>query len=94
MMQQSVDGAGRRRYQLEDTGFDEVPRRYRKYYRRWAGPGDTLAPNEALCPVCKVVIRASRELRPGDRVFCMPCMSRLVLVWSSDTGRLEGVHAD
>ena len=39
-----------------------------------------LAPNEVLCPVCKVVIRSSRELRPGDRVYCMPCMSRLVVV--------------
>ena len=39
-----------------------------------------LAPNEVLCPVCKVVIRSTRELRPGDRVYCMPCMSRLVVV--------------
>jgi hypothetical protein len=25
------------------------------------------------------VIRASRELRPGDKVYCMPCMSRMVV---------------
>ena len=31
------------------------------------GAGDDLAPNEVICPVCKVVIRSSRELRPGDR---------------------------
>ena len=43
-----------------------------------SGPDDRLAPNEAICPVCKVVIRSTRELREGDRVYCMPCMSRLV----------------
>jgi len=71
--------AARRRYVLEDTGFDEVPKKYRRFYRKWKGPGDALAPNEVICPVCKVVIRSTRELRPGDRVYCMPCMSRLVV---------------
>ena len=78
----------RRQYVLDDTGFDEVPRKYQKFYRKWRGPGDTLAPNEAVCPVCKVVIRSSRELRPGDRLYCMPCMSRLI-VFRNDTGALE-----
>jgi len=78
----------RQRYVLEDTGFDEVPQKYRKFYRKWGGPGDVLAPNEVLCPVCKVVIRSTRELRPGDRVYCMPCMSRLVVVRAAD-GTLE-----
>jgi hypothetical protein len=78
----------RRRFVLEDTGFDEVPLRYRKFYRKWRGPGDRLGPNEAVCPVCKVVIRSSRELRPGDRLYCMPCMSRLVVVETGD-GTLE-----
>ncbi len=80
--------AERRRYVLEDTGFDEVPKKYRRFYRKWRGPGDSLAPNEVICPVCKVVIRSTRELRPGDRVYCMPCMSRLVVVRGPD-GRLE-----
>lgn len=80
--------APRRRYILEDTGFDEVPKKYRKFYRKWAGPEDALAPNEVLCPVCKVVIRSTRELRPGDRVYCMPCMSRLVVV-RAESGMLE-----
>ncbi len=80
--------AQRRRYVLEDTGFNEVPQKYRKFYRRWKGPGDVLAPNEVLCPVCKVIIRSSRELRPGDRVYCMPCMSRLV-VFETPEGTLE-----
>lgn len=79
----------RRRYVLEDTGFDEVPKKYRKFYRKWLGEEDTLEPNEVLCPVCKVVIRSSRELRPGDRVYCMPCMSRLV-VFRNQRGTLEG----
>lgn len=57
-----------------------MPKRFRRFYRRWRGPGDTLAANEALCPVCKVVIRSTKELRAGDRVYCMPCMSRLELV--------------
>ncbi len=75
----SESGAPRQRFILEDTGFDEVPKKYRRFYRRQSGPGDTLAPNEAICPVCKVVIRSTRELREGDRVYCMPCMSRLVI---------------
>ena len=78
----------RQRFILEETGFDEVPRRYRRFYRRWEGEADSLAPNEVLCPVCRVVIRSTRALRPGDRVYCMPCMSRLVVVEAS-SGRLE-----
>lgn len=79
----------RRRFVLEDdTGFNEVPKKYRKFYRKWRGPGDELAPNEVVCPVCKVIIRSSRELRPGDRVYCMPCMSRLI-VMQGEGGRLE-----
>jgi hypothetical protein len=80
----------RRRFVLDDTGFDEVPKKYRRFYRRWAGATDVLAVNEVLCPVCKVVIRSTRELRPGDRVYCMPCMSRLVVVTGTG-GRLEAV---
>jgi hypothetical protein len=78
----------RQRYVLDETGFDEVPKKYRRFYRKWKGGADVLALNEALCPVCKVVIRSTRELRVGDRVYCMPCMSRLILVRGSD-GRLE-----
>lgn len=69
----------RQSFELEETGFNEVPKRFRRFYRKWRGPGDVLAPNEALCPVCKVVIRSTKELRAGDRVYCMPCMSRLEL---------------
>jgi hypothetical protein len=79
----------RRRYELDDTGFDEVPKKYRRFYRKWRGPGDALAPNEVICPVCKVVIRSVRELRPGDRVYCMACLARLRVVRGAD-GRLEG----
>jgi len=78
----------RRRYELEDMGFREVPKKWRKFYRHWRGPDDELAPNEVMCPVCKVVIRATRELRPGDKVYCMPCMSRMV-VRMGDGGTLE-----
>jgi hypothetical protein len=85
----SLQGAERRRYELDDRGFDEVPEKYRKYYRRLEGPGDTLAPNEVLCPVCKVVIRSARELREGDRVYCMACLTRLRVV-AGEHG-LEGV---
>ena len=82
------DAAQRQRYLLEDTGFDEVPKKYRRFYRKWKGAGDPLGPNEVLCPVCKVVIRSTRALRAGDRVYCMPCMSRLV-VFVNDGGMLE-----
>jgi len=78
----------RQRFILDDAGFDEVPVKYRRFYRKWRGRSDTLAPNEVLCPVCKVVIRSTRELRVGDRVYCMPCMSRLV-VSEGEGGRLE-----
>ena len=78
----------RQRFILEDSGFDEVPRKYRRFYRRWRGREDSLAANEVLCPVCRIVIRSTRELRAGDRVYCMPCMSRLVVVEGAD-GRLE-----
>lgn len=70
----------RQSFVLEETGFNEVPKRFRRFYRRWRGVGDALAPNEVLCPVCKVVIRSVKELRAGDRVYCMPCMSRLIVV--------------
>jgi hypothetical protein len=79
----------RRRYELDDRGFDEVPVRYRKYYRRWEGSGDALAPNELLCPVCKVVIRSTRELREGDRLYCMACLTRLRVV-AAEAGGLAG----
>jgi hypothetical protein len=83
----------RRRYELrDDTGFDEVPKPYRKFYRRWGGPGDALGPNEVLCPVCRIVVRSSRELRVGDRLYCMACMTRLRVAMGED-GRLEG-HAE
>ena len=79
---------GRRRFVLEETGFNEVPKKYRKFYRKWGGDGDSLAPNEVVCPVCKIVIRSTRELFPGDRVYCMPCMSRLRVV-QGEGGLLE-----
>src|SRR5262245_12788428 len=84
----ATDLRPRQRFVLDDVGFDEVPAEYRKFYRKWRGANDALAPNEVLCPVCKVVIRSSRERRPGDRVYCMPCMSRLIVVRSA-AGTLE-----
>jgi len=38
----------RQRFLLEDTGFNEVPKKYRKFYRKWRGAGDALAPNEVM----------------------------------------------
>jgi hypothetical protein len=79
----------RRRYELrDDAGFNEVPKKYRKFYRVWNGDGDALAPNEVLCPVCNVVIRSKHELFAGDRVYCMACMTRLEIVVGQG-GRLE-----
>jgi len=83
-----VADAPRERFVLDDRGFDEVPEKYRRFYRRWEGAGDSLAPNEALCPVCKVVVRSTRELRPGDRLYCMACMARLEVV-RTEAGGLE-----
>jgi hypothetical protein len=67
----------RRRFVLDERGFDEVPAKYRRFYRYWKGPGDELGPNEVICPVCKIVIRSTRELRAGDRLYCMACMTRM-----------------
>jgi len=78
--------APRQRFELEDLGFDEVPVKYRKFYRRWDGPNDVLVPNDALCPVCKLVIRSPRELREGDRLYCMACMTRVRIVRGEDGG--------
>ena len=86
--EESDDVAPRQRYELDDRGFDEVPKKYRRYYRRWEGQGDSLAPNEALCPVCKIVIRSVRELRDGDQLYCMACMTRVRIV-RGENGRLE-----
>lgn len=78
----------RRVFELEDTGFREVPERWRKFYRVWRGDDDTLGPNEVICPVCRVVIRSKREYRAGDRVYCMCCFTRMVLV-ETGTGAIE-----
>lgn len=76
----------RERFVLEETGFMEVPKRWRRFYRHWQGEGDKLGPNEVICPVCKVVIRSERAYREGDRVYCMPCMSRLIIVRDESGG--------
>ena len=83
--------APKQRFELEETGFREVPKRWRKFYRHWLGDGDVLAPNEIQCPVCKVIIRSHHEFRPGDKVYCMPCMSRMVVVEQSDGSLLAEV---
>jgi hypothetical protein len=85
--QRDVD-APRRRFVLDETGFEEVPVKYRRFYRRWKGSGDSLGANEVICPVCKVVIRSTREIREGDRLYCMPCMSRILVVRGA-SGMLE-----
>lgn len=76
----------RQRFELDDRGFDEVPGRYRKYYRRWEGPEDELGPNEMLCPVRKIVVRSNRELRPGDRLYCMACLTKLRITEGAEGG--------
>ena len=52
----------RRTFVLDETGFKEVPKRWRRFYRHWQGEGDSLGPNEVICPVCKVVIRSLEEI--------------------------------
>lgn len=79
----------RQRFVLDEGDFNEVPVKYRRFYRHWKGAADQLAPNEVICPVCKIVIRSTRELRPGDRVYCMACMTRLRCVRNA-SGQLEG----
>jgi len=85
---EEAEAAPRRRFELDERGFDEVPAKYRRFYRHWQGAGDALGPNEVICPVCKIVIRSTRELRSGDRLYCMACMTRL-RVHEDEAGRLE-----
>ena len=47
-----IEEPPRRRFALEETGFKEVPKKWRRFYRHWQGAGDVLAPNEVICPVC------------------------------------------
>ena len=37
--------------------------------------------------MCKIVVRSTRELREGDRIYCMACMTRMRVVRVN--GRLE-----
>jgi hypothetical protein len=74
------EDAPRQRFELDDRGFNEVPKKYRKFYRKWLGDDDVLMPNEVICPVCKIVVRSTRELREGDRIYCMACLTRLRIV--------------
>ena len=53
---------------------EEIHATYGQFARRAAGIGGALS--------------GDLGLRPGDRVYCMPCMSRLVVV-EGEGGRLE-----
>jgi hypothetical protein len=85
---EATEEAPRQRFVLDEGDFDEVPVKYRRFYRHWRGRDDRLGPNEVLCPVCKVVIRSTRELRAGDRLYCMACMTRM-RVRRAEGGGLE-----
>ena len=71
-------------FELQDTGFNEVPLAYRKYYRAYLGDGDILSENEVLCPVCRVIIRSENTLYPDDKVFCLVCFSWLKVVMDGE----------
>lgn len=58
--------------------FNELPERYRGRYRYW--DGTPLAPNELQCPVCYIVVIAKRPFQAGDKVFCQPCGTRMIVV--------------
>jgi hypothetical protein len=38
----SAPEAPRERFELDDRGFREVPKKYRKFYRKWEGKNDVL----------------------------------------------------
>lgn len=42
--------SARRRFELEERGFDEVPKRYRKFYRRLGGAGGLAGPERDPMP--------------------------------------------
>lgn len=58
--------------------FDEVPERYRGKYRYW--DGTPLQPNELQCVVCNIIVIARRPFQAGDRVFCQPCGTKMVVI--------------
>ena len=45
----------RRRFLLDERGFDEVPRKYRKFYQRWLSEGDRI-----YCMACRTRMRVVR----------------------------------
>lgn len=58
--------------------FDELPERYKGKYRYW--DGSPLQPNELQCVVCNIIVIAKRPFQAGDRVFCQPCGTRMVVI--------------
>jgi len=58
--------------------FDEVPERYRGKYRYW--DGSPLQANELQCVVCNIIVIAKRPFQAGDKVFCQPCGTKMVVI--------------
>ncbi len=62
----------------KQRSFNELPERYRGRYRYI--DGTPLAPNELQCVVCNIVIIAKRPFQAGDRAFCQPCGTKMVVI--------------
>ena len=69
----------RQRYELEETDFNEVPRKWRRFYRYWGGPDDQLAPNEVMAHMCTAIDYKDNDKLLEDQVNQMA--ERLLLIW-------------
>lgn len=71
--------------------FDELPERYRGKYRYW--DGTPLEPNELQCVVCNIIVIAKRPFEVGDRVFCQPCGTRMVVIEKDGNLTAEPIYS-
>ncbi|MCW5829278.1 MAG: AarF/ABC1/UbiB kinase family protein [Deltaproteobacteria bacterium] len=62
----------------KQRSFNELPERYRGRYRYM--DGTPITPNELQCVVCNIVIIAKRPFQAGDRAFCQPCGTKMVVI--------------
>ncbi len=69
----------RHRFVLDETGFDEAPKKYRRFYRRWGGATDMLALNEVLCRFARwSFARLGSFARVTASIACPVCPASLL----------------
>ncbi len=62
----------------KQRSFNELPERYQGRYRYLDGTPPS--PYELQCVVCNIIIIAKRPFEVGDRAFCQPCGTKMVVI--------------